>query len=240
MNKLTGGAAKLAALILRYGAGVFVTQGAPTNGTSGTYANLADASSLLLDQTNGVFYQNTNTKASPTWTKVPNGSAGSVLTAMLAAAAVTSAKLDPSTIQTVQLSLTNAQIKALRATPITLVAAPGAGKFILPIACFVELVYGGTNAFTGAANDNLSLKWKDGSGALLMSGGVQAFIQATASAFSMMVPGAAVGSTINAAKSVVDNQALVIHNQTAGEIAGNAAADNTMNVTLQYAIQTSL
>lgn len=41
--------------------------GAPTNGTSGTGAGYAGPGSLYIDYTNAVTYQNTNTKASPTW-----------------------------------------------------------------------------------------------------------------------------------------------------------------------------
>jgi hypothetical protein len=43
--------------------------GAPSDGTSGTYAGIADKGDLLIDTTNGTLYQNTNTKASPTWTQ---------------------------------------------------------------------------------------------------------------------------------------------------------------------------
>lgn len=195
-----------------------VGSGAPVNGTSGTGVGLAGKNSTYNDYTNGAEYFNVGTKASPVWTLV-------------------SGLAVP---QTVQVTLTNAQIKAIRATPVTLVAAPGAGKYIQPISCTVELVYGGTNAFTAAANDNLSLKWKDGSGGILWSGAVQAFVQATNSAFSPFVPGAAVGATLNQAKANVDNQPLVMHNQTAGEIAGNAAGDNTMRVNLHYSIQVSV
>lgn len=42
--------------------------GAPSNGT--TLANVADPGDLLIDTTNKILYINTNTKASPTWTKV--------------------------------------------------------------------------------------------------------------------------------------------------------------------------
>ena len=43
--------------------------GAPTDGTSGT--GVGDLiGSLYIDITNGVLYINTNTAASPTWTKV--------------------------------------------------------------------------------------------------------------------------------------------------------------------------
>lgn len=45
--------------------------GAPSNGTSGTYANQnAGGGALLLDTTNDFLYINTNTAASPTWVKV--------------------------------------------------------------------------------------------------------------------------------------------------------------------------
>ena len=44
--------------------------GAPTGGVGGTLAGIAKKGALLLDITNGVTYQNTNTQASPTWSKV--------------------------------------------------------------------------------------------------------------------------------------------------------------------------
>jgi hypothetical protein len=47
---------------------LFTKAGAPSDGTSGTYANVAIIGALLLDVTNGEFYQNRGTKASPTWT----------------------------------------------------------------------------------------------------------------------------------------------------------------------------
>lgn len=45
---------------------VFTNAGAPTNGTTG--ADWAGKGSLCIDTTNGALYQNTGTKASPTWT----------------------------------------------------------------------------------------------------------------------------------------------------------------------------
>lgn len=44
--------------------------GAPTSGTSGTFAGVAGPGSLLIDTTNTKLYINTNTQASPTWTVV--------------------------------------------------------------------------------------------------------------------------------------------------------------------------
>lgn len=52
---------------------IWVTAGAPSNGTGGTLANLAKPGDLLVDTTNKVTYQNTNTSASPTWTQLGTG-----------------------------------------------------------------------------------------------------------------------------------------------------------------------
>lgn len=141
-------------------------------------------------------------------------------------------------LRAVTLAITNAQAKAFRATPLTIVGAPGVGKVIIPVSCTVALIYGGTNAFVqGGAGDNFSLKLKDGSGASLMSGGIGAFTQNTTSALSMMVPGLAAGSSSNITKANGENQPLVVHNPAAAELTGNAGADNTFLVTLTYLIQ---
>lgn len=49
---------------------LFTIAGAPTNGVAGDGAGWAGPGSLLVDATNAFLYINTNTKASPTWTKV--------------------------------------------------------------------------------------------------------------------------------------------------------------------------
>jgi len=53
-----------------------VNAGAPTSGSSGTGANLCGPGSLLIDTTNKNLYINTNTLASPTWTKIASLSTG--------------------------------------------------------------------------------------------------------------------------------------------------------------------
>lgn len=47
--------------------------GVPTNGTSGTGVGIAGPGSLYIDYTNKTIYQNTGTKASPTWTLLSAG-----------------------------------------------------------------------------------------------------------------------------------------------------------------------
>jgi hypothetical protein len=47
---------------------IYVNAGAPTNGASGTFANIAGPGSQLIDYTNKILYMNTGTKAVPVWT----------------------------------------------------------------------------------------------------------------------------------------------------------------------------
>ena len=47
---------------------VFAHDGTPTDGTSGTKAGRAGPGSMCIDATNGIWYRNMNTKASPLWT----------------------------------------------------------------------------------------------------------------------------------------------------------------------------
>src|SRR3954462_11707948 len=66
-------------------------------------------------------------------------------------------------INVATVTLTNAEIKALRATPKTLVAAPGAGKMLEFVSAQLKLV-AGANVLT-ESTANLAVKYTDGSGA---------------------------------------------------------------------------
>lgn len=59
---------------------VYEVSGAPTNGTNGTLAGIAGPGKLLVDLTNKTFYQNTNTKASPTWTALTSATGAGTYT----------------------------------------------------------------------------------------------------------------------------------------------------------------
>lgn len=60
---------------------LFANAGVPTNGTGGTLNGVANPGDLLVDTTDKTLYQNTNTKASPTWTIFESsGGAGSFTT----------------------------------------------------------------------------------------------------------------------------------------------------------------
>lgn len=128
-------------------------------------------------------------------------------------------------------SLTSAQVKALAATQIELVAAPGASKMIKFMGASFKLVYGGTNAFT-EAGDNLGIKYTDDSG-VQVSNTIEmtGFIDQTASTYTNAEP----ATDAIVAAAAAENQALVLDN-LGSEIAGNAGNDNTLEVSVAYRI----
>jgi len=135
-------------------------------------------------------------------------------------------------VQYTEIALTNAQIKALRATPITLVAAPGAGRVLEFISAVLLLDYGGTNAFTETA-DNLAVKYNNGSGAAASETiETTGWIDQTADTMTIAV---ARNDQI-VAKSGCENLPLVLHNTGDGEIGGNAANDNVIRVKVAFRI----
>jgi hypothetical protein len=61
-----------------------------------------------------------------------------------------------------------ASVRTLNATPVTMVAAPGAGLYIEPVSCHWWLDYGTATYDGAAAGDTLGAKYTDGSGAQLL------------------------------------------------------------------------
>lgn len=131
---------------------------------------------------------------------------------------------------TISVSITNAQMLALRATPKTLVAAPGVGKVLEFVSATLLNDYGGT-AYTETA-DNMAIKYENGSG-VQVSDDIEAtgFVDATA-------------DTITFARKKLDgivsktngeNKALVLHNIGDGEYGGGNAA-NVIRVKVTYRV----
>lgn len=136
-------------------------------------------------------------------------------------------------IQVATVTLTNAELKALRATPKTLVAAPGAGK-VLEFVSAVLKNNGGTNALT-ESTDNMAVKFTDGSGAAVSQTiECTGFIDQTAAT----VTTAQAKIDAIAAYSAAANKALVLHNTGDGEWGGNAANDVTLTVKVTYRVHT--
>lgn len=134
-----------------------------------------------------------------------------------------------------EVSITAAQIKAIRATPITLVAAPAAGKALRFLGAELILDYGGSNVFTESTN-NLAIRYTNGSG-VIVSGTIETtgFIDQSADTATGAIP--VIDGIV--AKAGVEAQALVLHNTSGAEIAGNAANDNVVRVKTWYSVFTT-
>ncbi len=129
--------------------------------------------------------------------------------------------------------LTNTQMLALRATPITVIAAPGAGKWIQVISG--ALVFNYTGAYT-ETSDNLALRYVDGSGSKA-SADIEAtgFVSATADAITQIRP---MAEAILTTAGEISNAAVCIHNIGDGEFGGGNAA-NTVTVVVDYLVRTT-
>ena len=140
----------------------------------------------------------------------------------------TTTDFQDSPYSSVEVSLTAAQIKALRATPITMVPAPGAGKVIDFIGAHLQLIAGGTGFTESGAN--LGFKYTDGSGVQVnetveATGFIDQTVNTNTSARKKLDP--------IVAASAATNQALVLHNIGGSEI---ATGDGTMKVKVLFAV----
>ena len=150
----------------------------------------------------------------------------SVGTGQLADDAVTSAKMDAGLLRSSTTNLTSAQIKALKATPITLVDAPGADLAVVPVSIALVVNYGGTNAFTETADD-LSIGY---------SGGAEIKeIESTGLIDQTNDEWRYITFEFDETFQPTENTAVEITNLD-DEIAGNAAGNNTARVVLTYRV----
>lgn len=131
-------------------------------------------------------------------------------------------------------TITNAEIKALRATPKTLVAAVAGGKVIEFVSLALFLDYG-SNVLTESA-DNLAVRYTDGSGAIV-SQTIEATNFIDAAADTMTIALAKIDPI--AAKTGCDGQAIVLHNTGDGEYAGNAGADTIIRYKCIYRVHSA-
>lgn len=141
------------------------------------------------------------------------------------------ASLAATTIKYATVNLTNANIKALRATPKELVPAPGANKINEFVSASLFLDYG-SNVLV-ESNANLAVRYENGTGALV-SQAIEAtgFIDQAADTLTNALP--KIDAIVAAASGL--NKALVLHNTGAGEYTGNAGADTVMKVKVAYRV----
>lgn len=198
-NTLTRGTGHVGALLIGNQSPVLVFRGAgaPVDGTSGTGVGDANPGSRYTDTTNADEYVNIGTKASPVWLLVGGASA----------------------IRYATVALTNALLLAARATPITLVAAPGAGYRWQLLEGTINLNL--TGAYT-ETSDNFAVKYDSGSGIAVSqtieSGGL---FDTTGKIHSNFLP--KIDALATEAQGV--NKALVLHNTGDGELGGGNAAN---------------
>lgn len=154
-----------------------------------------------------------------------------IAAADIAAGAVGWDAMSSYVLKSATITVTNAELKALRATQKTLVAAPGTNKSIEFVSALLRL-NAGSEVLTESA-DNLSIRYTNGSG-VKVSVDIEAtgFIDQAAATFTNAIP---VKDAIVVATGAL-NQALVLDNDGDGEFAGNATGDATMTLHVIYRV----
>ncbi len=142
-------------------------------------------------------------------------------------------------------TLTNAQIKAIHTTPVQLIAAAGSGKFIHILTTTFKLIYGGTNAFTGAGNLTLTY----GSGTAITAtgslGGSKNCMTSTSmnqtsnnyTCSCLSADASGVSGISQIAATSLENTGIFIWN-TSADPGGNAANNNTISWAISYLVET--
>lgn len=183
---------RVGGLLMRFSVIQITGQGAPTNGTSGTGAGKAGPGSTYTDATNGVEYMNYGTQASPAW----GIAAGQILS------------------QFAQVALSTANILGMNATPVSLLAAPGASKVLIVDLITLQMKPGGTQFASGGA---VSCVYHGGAVAPHASSIPAATINSASASNNVLPPLAAVIQPPT-------NTGLDITNATGAFITGNGSA----------------
>ena len=129
--------------------------------------------------------------------------------------------------------ITNAQLKALRATPKQLVPAPGAGKVLEFVSAVLQLK-AGANVLTETA-DNLGIKYNNGAG-VQVSEDIETTGFLDQAADTITYAQTKLNPIVACANAA--NKALVLHNTGDGEYGGDAANDAKLVVYVTYHVHT--
>ncbi len=138
-------------------------------------------------------------------------------------------------VQFATLTLTSLQIKSLHGTPVQMIPAPGVGKVICTISpMWSNFIYGGSNVFVAGAGQSISLFYGTGTQASNAANVGNTVITGTTSVITTQVTAVLTGTAI----ASLENLALNAYVQSATEISGNAANNNTVTLTCAYYIAT--
>lgn len=140
--------------------------------------------------------------------------------------------INTKTLLTRVTTLTSAQIKNLSTTPIELVPAPGAGKYIMPISFVIKLNYG-SNPFT-IAGANPYIDFDNGDLEYLSWASFNwTFLTSTDNDINNSYTIA--GSITGRPSSDLMNKRLIIYN-AGTNVGGNATNDSTLDILIAYYI----
>lgn len=136
-----------------------------------------------------------------------------------------------SVIQSSQVTITSAQLKAINTSPVVMVPAQGANTMICPLFVSTRFVYGGSNVFT--ATDPVIIELSSGTGSYL----------------EQLIPAINLNDTQDVyyatnlpnpsgvfATGTLDNTALIVTSDS--NLTGNAAGDNALIVQVIYYVST--
>lgn len=207
-----------------------------TDGSAGSIAYLNEGSTSSCDF-NVIESAASNITAVTAGTGLTGGGASGSVTLNVGAGTGIDANADDvavteSYLRVVTVALTNAEMLALRATPKTLVAAPGAGKLIEFLSA--TLLFDYTGAYT-ETDDNMAVRYENTTG-VIVSDTIEAtgFVDATADTITFARKG--VDGIV--AKTGAENKAIVLHNTGNGEFGGGNAA-NAVSVRVAYRVHTT-
>lgn len=134
---------------------------------------------------------------------------------------------DETTVMIATGTIANAAVRTLNATPVSIIAAPGAGKFIRVLSCYWRLNYTAPAFDAAAAGDTLVLRSENGSGPVLVDDVAGNTIGAASANYEVIVGAAA-------EQVVATNKAIVAH-ITTGEWYG-AAGGSSLTYKVYYQI----
>ncbi len=148
----------------------------------------------------------------------------------------TSAAAPGAGLQLASIVLTSLQVKALRATPIQIVAAQGAGTVIVVVgAVFSKKFYGGTNVWVTGASQAIDITYGSTGTVAITDQCVSSTGLANTSTSYYYADNASPRTYVN---TEAENLGIYAINLAGSEVTGNAANDNTVTVTFVYRVVT--